>query len=160
MSETISAETLLGAKVHASDNRMIGIVGRVYVDDITEIPIWVTVKTGLYGNAETFIPVSPAIVAEGIMQVPYSREFVKHAPRIDSDAPISGARKDSLFRYYDVDTTQPPGQQREENTSVIPTRPHLLTPESTETETETETETAEIETTSWSPLRRYVPAAA
>ncbi|MBC7517704.1 MAG: hypothetical protein H7248_02285 [Microbacteriaceae bacterium] len=159
MSEPICAETLLGVKVHASDNRMIGVVGRVYVDDLTETPVWVTVKTGIYGNAETFIPVGQSGVADAIMQVPYSREFVKHAPRIDSDVPISGALKGSLFRYYDVGTTQPPELQLEENIFEVPTRPLLSLPDTAQTET-AETEMAEIETIRHSPLRRYIPAAA
>ncbi|MBC7593794.1 MAG: PRC-barrel domain-containing protein [Kineosporiaceae bacterium] len=101
MSSFISADTLFGAPVHASDDRLIGVIGQVYVDDTTETPVWVTVKTGIFGSSETFIPVTAATFDGGIVRVPYSREFVKHAPRIDPDTTLITAQEDSLYRYYD-----------------------------------------------------------
>ena len=109
MMNHLAADDLLGAQVHASDDRTIGAIGQVYVEDSTATPVWVTVKTGIFGSSETFIPVIAATFNRGILQVPYSREFVKHAPRIDPDTPLSTAHEDALYRYYDPDT--PCGQE-------------------------------------------------
>lgn len=100
MAPFLSADPLFGAHVHASDDRLIGVIGQVYVDDATETPVWVTVKTGIFGRSETFIPVTAASFDGGIVRVPYSREFVKHAPRIDPDTSLITAQEDTLYRYY------------------------------------------------------------
>jgi len=34
----------------------IGSIGQIYLDDSTNEPQWVTVKTGLFGSSESFVP--------------------------------------------------------------------------------------------------------
>lgn len=106
MVQLISALALLGAEAHASDDRIIGRIGQVYVDDISDVPIWVTVKTGIFGSSETFVPLTAATFEGVILRVPFSREFVKHAPRIDSDASLIVSQEDALYRYYDQGLSQ------------------------------------------------------
>ena len=44
--------------VLSADGDKIGSVGQVYADDADGQPTWVTVKTGLFGTSESFVPLA------------------------------------------------------------------------------------------------------
>src|SRR5690348_4183332 len=46
--------------VVGQDGEKIGGIGELYVDDDTNQPTWVTVKTGLFGMKESFVPLGDA----------------------------------------------------------------------------------------------------
>lgn len=87
-------------QVVGTDGDKIGNVGQVYLDDQSGTPTWVTVKTGLFGTSESFIPVDAATFAGGELRVPYTKDVVKDAPRVDADQAISPAEEEELYRYY------------------------------------------------------------
>jgi uncharacterized protein (TIGR02271 family) len=92
-----------GATVVGADGEKIGAVGQVYLDDETGRPEWVTAKTGLFGTSETFIPLQDATVAGDDVQVPYSKDKVKDAPRIDAEGHLNPDEEAELYRYYSLD---------------------------------------------------------
>ncbi|HEY8372100.1 MAG TPA: PRC-barrel domain-containing protein, partial [Pseudonocardiaceae bacterium] len=47
---------LFGDEVYDANGEKIGKVGQVYLDDETGQPAWVTVRTGLFGMKESFVP--------------------------------------------------------------------------------------------------------
>jgi len=51
---------LHGAIAYDRDGDRIGKIGAIYYDDRTEDPTWITVRTGLCGANETFVPVQGA----------------------------------------------------------------------------------------------------
>ena len=53
-------DQLQNSTVFATDGDKIGSVGQVYLDDVTNEPTFVTVKTGLFGARETFVPLQQA----------------------------------------------------------------------------------------------------
>jgi uncharacterized protein (TIGR02271 family) len=91
---------LTGATVVGRDGEKLGTVGQVYLDDATGQPDWVTVKTGLFGTSETFVPLREATVEGDTLHVPYDKDTVKGAPRVDDDGHLSPAEEDELYRYY------------------------------------------------------------
>jgi uncharacterized protein (TIGR02271 family) len=91
---------LIGATVYGSDDDKIGTVGQVYVDPDTQAPLWVTVKTGLFGSSESFVPVEHASYEGGTVRVAYEKSFVKDAPRIADDGALSEEEEGSLYAYY------------------------------------------------------------
>lgn len=93
-------QSLYDAQVLDSDGQKVGGVGQVYVDDQTGDPAWVTVKTGLFGNNETFVPLQNANIAAGEVRVPYSKDFIKGAPNIDGDGHLDDGDQQNLFAYY------------------------------------------------------------
>lgn len=97
--QNISA--LIGADVYSTDGSKIGTVGQIYVDPDTGRPNWATVKTGFFGTSESFVPLDQASDADGSLRVPYSKDEVKDAPRIDTDSELSDAEEDELYRHYD-----------------------------------------------------------
>jgi uncharacterized protein (TIGR02271 family) len=64
MIDTTNVNDLIGATVYGGDGEKIGTVGQVYVDTDTQRPLWVTVKTGLFGTAESFAPLEDATFDE------------------------------------------------------------------------------------------------
>lgn len=102
MTDSSTINALLEATVHGQDGEKIGRVGNVYLDNKTDEPNWVTVKTGLFGNNETFIPVDGSKLQGEELHVPYTKDFVKDAPNIDVDRELSKEEEETLYRYYGV----------------------------------------------------------
>jgi PRC-barrel domain len=101
---------LMGAPVTGPNDEKIGTVGQVFVDPDTGKPNWVTVHTGLFGRHESFVPVDDATWDHEVLHVPFEKDVVKDAPRIDTDQALSPEDELSLYRYYriptgDVDTS-------------------------------------------------------
>jgi hypothetical protein len=46
-------------------------------------PEWVTVRTGLFGTKETFVPLAPADLIGDEVVVPFEKDQIKDAPNID-----------------------------------------------------------------------------
>ena len=91
---------LNGADVYDTSGDKIGSVGQVYLDAHNGNPEWVTVKTGLFGTKETFVPLRDATVTDDRVTVPYAKDQVKDAPNIEADGPMSHTEEDQLYTYY------------------------------------------------------------
>jgi len=89
-----------GGDVFSADGQKIGRIGQVYVDDSTGEPSFVTVKTGLFGTAESFVPLQDATVTGGDIRVGYSKDEVKDAPRVDPDGRITPEEEQRLYAHY------------------------------------------------------------
>jgi len=100
MITTNNVDELIGADVRGSDDAKIGTVGQVYLDSDSGSPSWVTIRTGLFGTSESFAPLSEATFDDRVVRLPYSKDFVKDAPRIDDDGALSEQDEDGLYRYY------------------------------------------------------------
>ena len=97
-----------GGNVVADDGTKIGGIGQVYLDDQTSKPEWVTTKTGLFGGAESFVPLAQANVSGNDIVVPFDKDKVKDAPRVsDSDGHLSQGQEAELYRYYGLDYAGP-----------------------------------------------------
>ncbi|XAS65880.1 DUF2382 domain-containing protein [Pseudarthrobacter sp. So.54] len=86
--------------VLSSDGNKIGSIGQVYADDDNGQPTWVTAKTGLFGASESFVPLEGARTEGGDVVVPYTKEQVKDAPRVETDGHLEPAEEDRLYAHY------------------------------------------------------------
>lgn len=86
--------------VLTTDRDKIGSIGQVYADDENGQPTWVTAKTGLFGTSESFVPLEGARVEGGDLLVPYTKDQVKEAPRVDVDGHLEPAEEDRLYAHY------------------------------------------------------------
>ncbi len=94
-------DQVIGQPVHGSDQDKLGKVGTIYLDDVTGMPEWATVHTGLFGTKESFVPVADADVTEAGLSVPYTKEQVKNAPRVDAEqGHLSQDEEAELYRHY------------------------------------------------------------
>jgi uncharacterized protein (TIGR02271 family) len=89
-----------GGNVVGADGQKIGSIGQVYVDDSTGEPSFVTVKTGLFGLAESFVPLQDASVTGSDIRVAYTKDEVKDAPRVDPDGRITPTEEQRLYAHY------------------------------------------------------------
>jgi uncharacterized protein (TIGR02271 family) len=100
---------LLGADVYEQDGSKIGSAGQVYLDNDTGNPEWVSVKTGLFGTRESFVPLSTATFSDDRIVVPFGKDRIKDAPRIDANGDLSPAEEEELYRYYGLPSDGGPG---------------------------------------------------
>jgi uncharacterized protein (TIGR02271 family) len=96
-------ESLLnkGGNVIGADGEKIGSIGQLYADDDTGEPTWVTVKTGLFGTSQSFVPVEGARSEGDDLVVPYSKDHVKDAPRVETDGHLEPDEEDRLYAHYE-----------------------------------------------------------
>jgi uncharacterized protein (TIGR02271 family) len=94
--------TLTGTTVVDSSGGKIGKVAQVYLDDTTGQPEWVTVKTGLFGTKESFVPLAAARLDGDRLVVDATKDRVSGAPQVDEDGHISEQEEAEIYRYYGV----------------------------------------------------------
>ncbi len=102
MIDQASVPSLMGSTVRDSAGEKIGKVGQVYLDDTTGQPEWVTVRTGLFGTKESFVPLAAARVEGDELVVDIAKSKVHDAPRIDEDGHLSEEQETELYTYYGV----------------------------------------------------------
>ncbi|MEL4356908.1 MULTISPECIES: PRC and DUF2382 domain-containing protein [unclassified Luteococcus] len=102
-----------------SEGQKVGDVGQVYLDDATGRPEWVTVKTGLFGMKETFVPLRGEQIANGEIRVPYTKDQIKGAPSIDPEGHITEAEEQELYRYYSIEQEAVAGYDADRRTEQV-----------------------------------------
>jgi stress response protein YsnF len=100
---------VLDHPVYDGTGAKIGEAKHVFLDDATGRPEWVSVKTGLFGSSETFVPIRDASVVEDHLEVPYTKDKVKDAPDVvvDSGGHLSREEEHRLYEYYGVKWDEP-----------------------------------------------------
>src|SRR3954469_13465773 len=83
-----------------ADGDKIGKIDEIYLDADTNEPEWAVVKTGLFGNKQTFVPIGDASSTGDGVRVPFEKATVKDAPRIDPDGRLSQEEERELYRHY------------------------------------------------------------
>ena len=96
--DTISR--VIGQDVYDESGDKIGSASEVYLDDESGQPEWVTVRTGLFGTKESFVPIRNADLTDDGVRVPVSKSQVKDAPTIDTDGHLSPQEEQELYRHY------------------------------------------------------------
>ncbi|TDE23913.1 DUF2382 domain-containing protein [Nonomuraea mesophila] len=118
---------LLDCHVVGSDGQSIGKVGQVYLNDRSGEPEWVTVRTGLFGMKQTFVPLANARRSGEEIKVPFDKEMIKGAPNIDVDDRLTIEEEADLYRYYGMRPSSVPqqraGEPRTARTPVTGDRP-------------------------------------
>lgn len=99
MSEN-SLDDYYDATVFDSEGEKVGGVGQVFLDEETGEPSWVTVRTGLFGLKESFVPLVDARLEEEKLHVAFPAAVIKDAPKLDPEAPMTVAEEDNLQAYY------------------------------------------------------------
>ena len=107
MPDIETVDTWQGRTLLDRDGGRIGTIDAIYLDDPTGQPEWALVNTGLFGTKASFVPLAQATQTDQDVRVPYDKQLVKDAPRIDPDQHLSEAEERQLWRHYglDYDTT-------------------------------------------------------
>ncbi len=91
--------TVIGSTAVGPEGKL-GTVGEVYLDDQTGRPEWATVRTGLFGTKEAFVPLADATLSGGELRLPYDKDKVKNSPHHDVEGHLSPSEEADLYRYY------------------------------------------------------------
>jgi uncharacterized protein (TIGR02271 family) len=102
MIDTKEISHVIGAPVFDPRENKVGTVGQIYVDPKGR-PLWATVKTGLFGTSQSFVPLENASADGDVLHVGFEKDYVKDAPRIDDDGALSEADEEALYEYYNLD---------------------------------------------------------
>ncbi|WP_026543096.1 DUF2382 domain-containing protein [Paenarthrobacter nicotinovorans] len=93
----------LNGNVRTTEGDKVGSIGTFYTDDDTGEPTWVTVKTGLFGSSESFIPLQDAAVEGDDVVVPFSKDHIKDAPRVAEDGHLDPGEENRLYQHYGLE---------------------------------------------------------
>ena len=112
MAKTMQPQELIDSAVVDPAGNKLGKVGNVYLADATRQPEWITVKTGLFGTKESFVPLSGAHTDKDGVHVRVDKDAVSDAPRIDADGHLSPEESAQLYQHYGlpVPRTSPDGR--------------------------------------------------
>ncbi|GAA2415413.1 hypothetical protein GCM10010404_87060 [Nonomuraea africana] len=115
-------QTVIGQTVYDRNGDRVGEVKNVYLDDHTDQPEWLTVKTGLFGMHESFVPLRAARVDGDRVEVAYDKAMIKDAPRADveSGGHLSQDEERELYRYYGLDWNAVSGRQGGDGRRPVP----------------------------------------
>ncbi|MEU0796996.1 PRC and DUF2382 domain-containing protein [Amycolatopsis sp. NPDC005961] len=100
MAKTMQPQELIDSAVVDPAGNKLGKVGNVYLADTTHQPEWITVKTGLFGTKESFVPLSGAHTDKDGVHVRVDKDAVSDAPRIDADGHLSPEESAQLYQHY------------------------------------------------------------
>jgi uncharacterized protein (TIGR02271 family) len=161
-------QQVVGADAYGSDGAKIGRIGQVFLDDQTGEPVFATVNTGLFGMAETFVPLANASLTDaGRVDIGFDRETVRQAPNVSPDGGhLSPEEEQRLYDYYELtyapmaaDTGEPTYQQEstEEQTGAATAQTSTGQSDTAMTRSEEQMRVAtEREVAGRARLRKYV----
>ena len=90
------------------DGERIGKLEEVYFDIETDEPQFGTVKEGFIGRHLTFVPLTGITIGPNNLQIPVTKEQVKHAPNIElQGGELSQADESALYHHYQLNYTPP-----------------------------------------------------
>ena len=147
----------IGATVVDEDGDKIGSLEQIYVDRSSDQPEWLLVKTGLFGNKSTFVPLEGSSADGEDLRVPYAKALVKDAPNVDEDEEgLSGEEEQRLYAHYGRDhQPQEDGDQETGQQNVRETGDQAGTETMTRSEEELAVGTRSVESGKVR-LRKYV----
>jgi uncharacterized protein (TIGR02271 family) len=100
MTSPNDAQQYIGRTATDLEGNKVGKIGQVYLDDRTGEPLWVTVSTGLFGNRQSFAPITGSAFDGDDVRLAVSKDTIKDAPNVDNDQHISGDEQNALYDYY------------------------------------------------------------
>jgi uncharacterized protein (TIGR02271 family) len=95
------ARALTGATAYDQAGHKVGTVADLYLDQATGQPQWLTIRTGLFGLRESFVPLALARArGQAEVQLATGKDIITAAPAIDPDGWLSAAEEQQLYRHY------------------------------------------------------------
>src|ERR1700712_636797 len=102
---TMNPEQLQDLQVIDSTGTKVGKVSTIYLDNDNGLPEWAAVKSGMFGNHETLVPLAEAQADNDGLSVPYSKDAIKNAPHWDPEQELSIEDEKQLFDHYGVSSS-------------------------------------------------------
>ena len=93
---------LAGNTLINPDGTTIGKIVDVYESTTGAEGTFVTVATGLFGSHSSFVPLAKAELRGDDVVVPYDKDLIKDAPRVEVDEELTAAEEDRLYQHYNL----------------------------------------------------------
>ena len=100
MSQMTHAYEWHGRDIVGSDGEKIGTLNEVYLDNQTDAPEWAAVTTGMFGAKQSFVPITDAAPSGESVQVPFTKDEVKNAPKVEPDGQLTPEEEQALYTHY------------------------------------------------------------
>jgi len=113
MTQMTHAYDWRGREIVGSDGEKIGTLNEVYLDTDSDQPEWATVSTGMFGTKQSFVPLADAAPNGESVKVPYTKDEVKDAPRIEPDGELSTEEEAALYSHYGREYSAPAVEETE-----------------------------------------------
>ena len=107
-SSAMTLDNLEGRTAIGSDGEKLGTVADVYFDKDTRQPEWALITTGLFGTKHSFVPITNASMSGDQLMVPFTKQQVSDAPRLDDDGELSQDEEALLAQHYGMSYSEAP----------------------------------------------------
>lgn len=97
------AQTWAGHRLDEVGGNAVGKVEGVYVDEKTGEPEWLQARMGRFGH-HSLVPARDAVAGISRVWVPYSRDQIRRAPRINPGESLGRDREREFLTHYAIDT--------------------------------------------------------
>ncbi len=101
MIDSKQLRSIAGKHLVGADGEKIGKIADVYESTDGGGGTFATVTTGLFGGGSSFFPLEAADLRGDEVVVPYTKEFIKDAPRVENDEELTAPEEQRLFQYYE-----------------------------------------------------------
>jgi uncharacterized protein (TIGR02271 family) len=135
------AKTWRGYDAVGPDANKLGTIEDIYLDQGTGEPEWVALKTGMFGGKLSFAPLTEARQDGDTIVLPYEKDQLKNAPRVEADGALSQEEEAQLYRHYGLEYTETHSDTGlAENTGQGPVGPDVSGPTTDDAMTRSEEE--------------------
>jgi uncharacterized protein (TIGR02271 family) len=124
---TQQAARLQGQTAYDSVGQKLGEIQRVFYDQATNEPAWITIRGGMSAR-ETFVPTAGSQIGPSGLTLPIRKDVIDGAPAIQVDNELSAADARRLEQYYEGVLSMPTGAQKMPTGTQMPTATGRATP--------------------------------
>ncbi|MGH2961968.1 MAG: PRC-barrel domain-containing protein [Solirubrobacterales bacterium] len=89
----------VGARLDEIGGASVGRIEGAYVDAQSGEPVWLLVRVGRFGR-RCLVPARDAVAGAGHVWVPYPRDLLRGAPRVEPGEPLDIERERELSSHY------------------------------------------------------------
>ena len=79
----------------------VGKVEGVFVDEAGGEPVWILARMGRFGH-HTLVPGRDAVAGVGRVWVPYGRDQIRRAPKVNPSEPLTAEAERQLLEHYRI----------------------------------------------------------
>jgi uncharacterized protein YrrD len=94
-----------GQDVLDLEGEKVGKLEDVYYDGETDVPAFVTVKSGTFGKHLTLVPLARASVGPQHLRVSYRKGEIKDAPNFPTDTELSMDGEAEAYKFFGIEYT-------------------------------------------------------
>jgi len=97
-----------GETAYGPGGEKLGTISEIYLDQDTDQPEWLAIKTGLFGTKLSFAPIAEASRNGEGVQLPYGKDQITGAPTVAADGALSQDEEATLYRHYGLNYSEAP----------------------------------------------------